>query len=177
MPTPFRPLSPPAAAAGLLLFLLLQSAAPFARAYSLGYDTCDREFAGHGVNNPGAAGGFQLVLKDAASGAAATSWTAGHTYSVTLQAPAGATFRGAVVAPFQGSAATVADWTGPLHGALAAAGSGSGLRAMLYCPGGVTPSSRPSRARPRRSRTGPAQCTARSRRVAACAPCSSARAA
>ena len=31
----------------------------------------------------------------AASGAAATSWTAGHTYSVTLQAPAGATFRGA----------------------------------------------------------------------------------
>ena len=128
-PRPYRPSS--------RALLALLAAAASARAYPNGYDNCDREWPSHGVNNAGLAGGFTASLVDAASGAPATSWTAGHSYRVLLSAPAGGAFRGVAVVPFIGAAADVVDRTGALHGVLAPGADGT-LRAMLYCAGGVT---------------------------------------
>ena len=136
-------------AAPLLSALALLALAAPSAGYSAGYDSCDRNMPAHGVNNNGQAGGFSIAVT--AGGAPVTAWQAGATYTVTVTAPAGSTFRGVILAPFLASAQPAAapaavDWTtGAMHGALAPS-SAQALRAMTSCAGGVTQSSAADRA-------------------------------
>lgn len=101
---------------------------------SAGYHNCDRQWAGHGTNNPGNAGGFQLAVTDS-SGNAVSAWVGGTTYTVTLS---GGTFRGLCVASFAGSASTVSSWSGTRAGAFSVKAGDTTMQPMSFCSGGVT---------------------------------------
>jgi hypothetical protein len=130
-----------AAAAALVAIVLHLPAAAYPTGYAgYGCPGALGDVAGvpaHGAATFNAPGGFSLGLADAATGANATSYAPGRAYTLTLGGDGNA-FRGFIVAPFAGRAASAFD--APKAGRLAPSSAGGGAQPMRSpgCDGGLT---------------------------------------
>ena len=126
-------MSGPCRALAAVALALLAAREAAGHAAGSNYGSCV-SLAGHGTNNA-APGAFTVTVADStAGGAIVTTWTAGHSYRVTL---AGGNFRGFQAAAFVGAAAPSA-FSAAKAGAMAPAAGDVGIVATSECAGTVT---------------------------------------